>query len=146
MHKHHGFFIPDVEYLKDPKGLLTYLGLKVKRDYLCLYCNDRCHPFSSLEAVRKHMVAKNHCKVHYGDDDDEEEVELEEFYDYTSSYVDEQGKQLVVSGDADNNIELSDGSELVITKLSGNKKINQNSRKPRIPALLSSETTAITSK
>jgi hypothetical protein len=38
------------------------------------------------------------------------------------SYVDEQGKQLVVSGDADNNIELSDGSELVITKLSGNKK------------------------
>lgn len=122
MHKHHGFFIPDVEYLKDPKGLLTYLGLKVKRDYLCLYCNDRCHPFSSLEAVRKHMVAKNHCKVHYGDDDDEEEVELEEFYDYTSSYVDEQGKQLVLSGDADNNIELSDGSELVITKMSGDKK------------------------
>jgi len=32
MHKHHGFFIPDVEYLKDPKGLLTYLGLKV---YFC---------------------------------------------------------------------------------------------------------------
>ena len=29
MHKCHGFFIPDVEYLKDPKGLLTYLGLKV---------------------------------------------------------------------------------------------------------------------
>lgn len=29
MHKHHGFFIPDVEYLKDPKGLLTYLGIKV---------------------------------------------------------------------------------------------------------------------
>lgn len=29
MHKKHGFFIPDVEYLKDPKGLLTYLGLKV---------------------------------------------------------------------------------------------------------------------
>lgn len=29
MHKQHGFFIPDVEYLKDAKGLLTYLGLKV---------------------------------------------------------------------------------------------------------------------
>ena len=29
MNKFHGFFIPDVEYLKDPKGLLTYLGLKV---------------------------------------------------------------------------------------------------------------------
>ncbi|RRT58619.1 hypothetical protein B296_00005712 [Ensete ventricosum] len=29
MHKQHGFFIPDVEYLRDPKGLLTYVGLKV---------------------------------------------------------------------------------------------------------------------
>lgn len=29
MHKFHGFFIPDIEYLKDPKGFLTYLGLKV---------------------------------------------------------------------------------------------------------------------
>lgn len=117
MHKQHGFFIPDIEYLKDPKGLLTYLGLKVlkyllcsfpgetcshfgfffrdwltlyvlnfqvKRDLLCLYCNDRRHPFNSLEAVRKHMSAKSHCKVHYGDGDDEEEAELEEFYDYSS--------------------------------------------------------------
>ncbi|XP_043705286.1 cytoplasmic 60S subunit biogenesis factor REI1 homolog 2-like [Telopea speciosissima] len=55
MHKQHVFFIPDIEYLKDPKGLLTYLGLKVKRDFMCLYCNDRCHFFNSLEAVRKHM-------------------------------------------------------------------------------------------
>ncbi|GLT48379.1 hypothetical protein SLA2020_220090 [Shorea laevis] len=58
MHKQHGFFIPDVEYSKDPESLLTYLGLKVKRDFMCLYCNDLCHPFSSLEAVRKHMAAK----------------------------------------------------------------------------------------
>ncbi|KAL2318279.1 hypothetical protein Fmac_032155 [Flemingia macrophylla] len=111
MHKHHGFFIPDVEYLKDPKGLLTYLGLKVKRDYMCLYCNDRCYPFSSLEAVRKHMAAKSHCKVHFGDGDDEEEID----------YVDDQGKQLVVSGDVDNNVELVGGSELVITRKSGDK-------------------------
>ena len=128
-HKQHGFFIPDVEYLKDPKGLLTYLGLKVTsyklvlhffpsfvfsisqfwasypfktsiqmlfklsvfsiifqvtRDFMCLYCNDGCHPFNSLEAVRKHMVAKSHCKVHYGDGGDDEEAELEEFYDYSS--------------------------------------------------------------
>ncbi|KAF7817188.1 cytoplasmic 60S subunit biogenesis factor REI1-like protein 1 [Senna tora] len=119
MHKQHGFFIPDVEFLKDPKGLLIYLGLKVKKDYMCLYCNDRCHPFNSLEAVRKHMAAKSHCKVHYGDDDEEEEAELEEFYDYSSSYLDEQGKQLVALGDAVNNIELgSGGSELVITRKS----------------------------
>ncbi|KAF3570126.1 hypothetical protein F2Q69_00059510 [Brassica cretica] len=56
MHKHH-----------DPEGLLTYLGLKVKRDFMCLYCSELCHAFSSLEAVRKHMEAKSHCKLHYGD-------------------------------------------------------------------------------
>ncbi|KAK7293659.1 hypothetical protein RJT34_16531 [Clitoria ternatea] len=112
MHKHHGFFIPDVEYLKDPKGFLTYLGLKVKRDFVCLYCNDRCYPFSSLEAVRKHMEAKSHCKVHYGDGD-EEKVELEEFYDYSGIYMDEQGKQLVVSGDSANNVELLGSREFL---------------------------------
>lgn len=30
------------------------------------------------------MEAKSHCKVHYGDEDENEEVELEEFYDYSS--------------------------------------------------------------
>lgn len=116
MHKKHGFFIPDIEYLKDPKGLLTYLGLKVKRDLLCLYCNERCHPFSSLEAVRKHMEAKGHCKVRFGDGGDDEEVELEEFYDYSSSYMDEDGKQLVaMNNDGANSVELgSGGSEIVI--------------------------------
>nr|GMD26304.1 cytoplasmic 60S subunit biogenesis factor REI1 homolog 1-like [Ipomoea batatas] len=117
MHKQHGFFIPDVEYLKDPKGFLTYVGLKVKRDYLCLYCNDRCHPFSSLEGVRKHMEAKSHCKVHYGDGGDDEEAELEEFYDYSSSYVDANGKELVASGDTSSGVELgSGGAELIIKK------------------------------
>ncbi|KAK9097382.1 hypothetical protein Sjap_022879 [Stephania japonica] len=116
MHKHHGFFIPDVEYLKDPKGLLTYLGLKVRRDFMCLYCNDKCQPFSSLEGVRKHMVAKSHCKVRYGDGGDDEEAELEDFYDYSSSYVDADGKELVLSGDLASNVELgSGGAELVIT-------------------------------
>ncbi|CAN6883511.1 unnamed protein product, partial [Brassica oleracea var. botrytis] len=43
--KHHGFFVPNVEYLKDPEGLLTYLGLK--RDFMCLYCSELCHAFSS---------------------------------------------------------------------------------------------------
>ncbi|KAJ6800213.1 cytoplasmic 60S subunit biogenesis factor REI1-like protein 1 [Iris pallida] len=116
MHKRHGFFIPDVEYLKDPEGLLTYVGLKVKRDFLCLYCNDRCQPFQSLEAVRKHMVAKGHCKIRYGDGGDDEEAEFEEFYDYSSSYVDEDGKQLVTSEDT-GNFELgSAGAELIITR------------------------------
>ncbi|KAG8487442.1 hypothetical protein CXB51_016234 [Gossypium anomalum] len=118
MHKFHGFFIPDVEYLKNPEGLLIYLGLKVKRDFICLYCNERCHPFTSLEAVRKHMAAKGHCKVHYGAGDEDEEAELEEFYDYSSSYVDDWGKQLVAVGDKDSTVELGGGSELIITRKS----------------------------
>ncbi|CAL4966685.1 unnamed protein product [Urochloa decumbens] len=85
MHKKHGFFIPDSEYLKDPSGLLTYVGLKVKRDFICLYCNDRCQPFVTLEAVRKHMDAKGHCKLRYGDGGDDEDADLEDFYDYSSS-------------------------------------------------------------
>ncbi|KAL0324026.1 UNVERIFIED_CONTAM: Cytoplasmic 60S subunit biogenesis factor REI12 [Sesamum calycinum] len=117
MHKQHGFFIPDIEYLKDPKGFLTYLSLKVKRDYICLYCNERCHPFSSLEAVRKHMEAKGHCKVHYGDGTEDEEAELEEFYDYSSSYVDADGNQLVAVDDTQKAVELgSGGAELIITR------------------------------
>ncbi|KAG0479909.1 hypothetical protein HPP92_010767 [Vanilla planifolia] len=115
MHKNHGFFIPDVEYLKDPRGLLTYVGLK--EDFTCLYCNERCHPFQSLEAVRKHMIAKGHCKLRYGDGGDDEEGELEDFYDYSSSYVDEAGKQLVDANGALQTVELGcGGSELIITR------------------------------
>ncbi|KAI3733954.1 hypothetical protein L6452_13413 [Arctium lappa] len=117
MHKHHGFFIPDVEYLKDPIGLFTHLGLTVKRDYTCLYCKHICRPFESLEAVRNHMVAKSHWKLHYGDAwDKEEEGELDELYNYSSSYIDGNGKQLIIADGARDRIELgTGGSELIIT-------------------------------
>lgn len=51
---------------------------------MCLYCNERCHPFQSLEAVRKHMIAKGHCKLRYGDGGDDDDGDLEDFYDYSS--------------------------------------------------------------
>lgn len=71
----------------DFKSFFSVFFFQVKRDFMCLYCNDRCHPFNSLEAVRKHMVAKSHCRVHYGDGDDDEEAELEDFYDYSSRFL-----------------------------------------------------------
>lgn len=122
MHKMHGFFIPDAEYLKDPRGLLSYLGLKVTSDFICLYCNDKRQPFLSLEAVRKHMISKNHCKLHYGDGDEEEDSDLDEFYDYSSSYLDESGMQIVLTEEnLDTFIELgSGGAELVIQRKSEN--------------------------
>jgi pre-60S factor REI1 len=61
--------------------------MQVKRDFICLYCNDRCQPFQSLEAVRKHMDAKGHCKVRYGDGGDDEDADLEDFYDYSSRFL-----------------------------------------------------------
>ncbi|GKV48568.1 hypothetical protein SLEP1_g55367 [Rubroshorea leprosula] len=63
------------------------------------------------------MAAKGHCKVHYGDGNDDEEAELEEFYDYSSSYMDEDGNQLVAAGDM-GDVELGSGSELIITRRS----------------------------
>uniref|UniRef100_A0A0D3CIT4 Uncharacterized protein n=1 Tax=Brassica oleracea var. oleracea TaxID=109376 RepID=A0A0D3CIT4_BRAOL len=36
--------------------------------------SELCHAFSILEAVRKHMEAKSHCKLHYGDGDFEEDA------------------------------------------------------------------------
>ncbi|KAH9297570.1 hypothetical protein KI387_029252 [Taxus chinensis] len=122
MHKMHGFFIPDAEYLKDPHGLLNYLGLRVTEYFMCLYCHEKRQPFQSLEAVRKHMTSKNHCKLHYGDGDEEEDSDLDEFYDYSSSYVDESGMQIVATEETfDANIELGfGGAELVIKTTSGN--------------------------
>ena len=58
--------------------------MQVKRDFICLYCDDRRRAFQSLEAVRKHMDAKGHCRVRYGDGGDDEDADLEDFYDYSS--------------------------------------------------------------
>ena len=37
----HSFFIPDIEYCKDIKGLLVYLGEKIYAGYTCIWCNDK---------------------------------------------------------------------------------------------------------
>ncbi|ERN07326.1 cytoplasmic 60S subunit biogenesis factor REI1 homolog 1 isoform X1 [Amborella trichopoda] len=126
MHKAHGFYIPDAEYLKDPQGLLKYVGLKVTRDFMCLYCDERRQPFLSLEAVRKHMISKSHCKLPYGEGGDEEDTELEEFYDYSSSFPKGSDNQVVALDESHGNIELGyGGAELVITR----KTENGNSSK-----------------
>lgn len=111
MHKQHGFYIPDSEYLKDPRGLLNYLGLKITKGLMCLYCDERSKQFQSLEAVRKHMISKSHCKFQYGHEGVEEE--LEDFYDFSSSYTMAEGSQ-IVSADAVPVLLSSVGSELII--------------------------------
>lgn len=52
---------------------------------MCIWCNERGRTFYSLDAVRKHMTDKGHCKMlHEG----LALAEYAEFYDYSSSYPD----------------------------------------------------------
>lgn len=81
----HSFFVPDTEFVVDLEGLLLYLAEKVCRDFICLWCNDRGRTFYSLDAVRKHMTDKGHCRMlHEG----LALAEYADFYDYSSSYPD----------------------------------------------------------
>jgi len=50
----HTFYVPDIEYVSDLKGLMNYLGEKISIGNTCIYCHKMFH---SLEAIRKHMVS-----------------------------------------------------------------------------------------
>ncbi|XP_072220065.1 cytoplasmic 60S subunit biogenesis factor ZNF622 isoform X2 [Leuresthes tenuis] len=85
MTKVHSFFIPDVEFLIDLKGLIRYLGEKVGAGNVCLWCNEKGRSFYSTEAVQKHMTDKSHCKLFT---DGDAALEFADFYDFRSSYPD----------------------------------------------------------
>uniref|UniRef100_G1MA45 Cytoplasmic 60S subunit biogenesis factor ZNF622 n=1 Tax=Ailuropoda melanoleuca TaxID=9646 RepID=G1MA45_AILME len=87
MTKVHSFFIPDIEYLSDLKGLIKYLGEKVGVGKICLWCNEKGKSFYSTEAVQAHMNDKSHCKL-FADGD--AALEFADFYDFRSSYPDYQ--------------------------------------------------------
>ncbi|KAF8210075.1 C2H2 type zinc-finger-domain-containing protein [Mycena galopus ATCC 62051] len=82
----HSFFIPDAEYLIDIQGLISYLGEKIAVGNVCIYCNGKGKEFRTLDATRKHMLDKSHCKIAYDSEDDR--LEVSDFYDFTSSYPD----------------------------------------------------------
>lgn len=75
----HGFFVPDLEYLHDLRGLVEYLGQKIGIGNVCLYCDKM---FNSAEAVMAHMVSLRHSKIRYDDDTEE----LEQFYDFSATW------------------------------------------------------------
>lgn len=121
MHREHGFFIPDAEYLKDPIGLLTYLGLKITKGYMCLCCDERGKQFHSAEAVRKHMINKSHCKLRYGDGEGIAEEELEDYYDFSSSYKTPEDFQLVSVDSLKSSVSLASGGHELVIKGSGDE-------------------------
>lgn len=47
------FFVPDVEYLSDPQGLLGYVEEKVKLGHICLYCNGKGKTFHTYRALQQ---------------------------------------------------------------------------------------------
>ncbi|CAG9110762.1 unnamed protein product [Plutella xylostella] len=89
MSETHSFFIPDIEYCVDVRGLFLYLGEKISQGYMCLWCNETGRTFYSMEAARAHMVSKGHCKMlHEG----LALAEYAEYYDYSASYPDHKGE------------------------------------------------------
>eukprot|EP00033_Pygsuia_biforma_P000487 GCRY01000575.1.p1 GENE.GCRY01000575.1~~GCRY01000575.1.p1 ORF type:complete len:378 (-),score=74.35 GCRY01000575.1:280-1392(-) len=136
MARDHSFFLPDVEYLVDLKGFVEYLAQKLAIGNVCLYCNKQ---FSALDSVQKHMIDQSHCKV----SDDCLENELDEFYDYSSSYPtnDEDGEmELDMSGGA----RVSEtGGELILPdgRSVGHREFHYIYKQK--PAQLTSETGAL---
>lgn len=99
----HSFFVPDLEYLVDVEGLLTYLGEKVGCGYLCLWCNEKGRAFHTVDAAQTHMRDKGHTKMlHEGD----ALFEYADFYDYRPSYPDYDPDK-----DADTDMEVECGSQ-----------------------------------
>ncbi|KAI7862512.1 C2H2 type zinc-finger-domain-containing protein [Spinellus fusiger] len=106
----HSFFIPDIDYLVDLKGLIQYLGEKISVGNVCIFCNGKGRSYRSLEAVRGHMSDKAHWKIAYESDDDA--ADIVEFYDFSSSYPQpEEGEEVDIDaelGTLTNNLRLAD--------------------------------------
>nr|CAG4643210.1 EOG090X06E3 [Ilyocryptus agilis] len=92
----HSFFIPDVEFVVDLEGLITYIGERIGQGHICLWCGHMGKQFASTEAVQKHMVDKGHCRMFH---EGEVLLEYSDYYDYSSSYPDE--------GNPDEEVELN---------------------------------------
>lgn len=61
----HSFFLPDIEYLVDIKGLLVYLGEKICQGFMCLWCNDSGKNFQSMGSAQAHMIDKGFFSIVY---------------------------------------------------------------------------------
>ena len=106
MSKFHGMFIPEQPYLVDLEGLIRYLYGKIIQLYECLYC----HKFkSSMSGIQTHMRDKGHCMIAF--DSEEEMVEVGQFYDFSSTYSDDE-EASSEDGDMEGVNPTSDGAKL----------------------------------
>jgi len=85
MSQAHSFYIPDLEYCIDLKGLMNYLGIKIASGFCCLWCSEHGKQFASKKSAQQHMMDKGHTKMKL-ESGSEVLLEFEDFYDYTTSY------------------------------------------------------------
>jgi pre-60S factor REI1 len=85
MTKFHNLFIPEQPYLVDLEGLIGYLQGKVVDQHECLFCHKSKH---SASGAQTHMKDKGHCMIAF--DSEEDMIEVGQFYDFRSSYSDEE--------------------------------------------------------
>lgn len=101
MYKAHGMFIPERDYLVNLEGLVNYLYRKITENSECIYCHVmRANP----AAIRTHMRDKSHCMIAF--DSEAEQVEIGQYYDFRSTYSDDDGAstgsgEVKASGDED---------------------------------------------
>lgn len=99
MWKTYGFYLPDSKYLKDPEGMLQYLGAKMQYGRLPLSesgLNPEAKRMASLHGVQRHMIDSGKCKLLYDGNEDE----YEDYYDYgedESLHSEDAGSQLIIA-------------------------------------------------
>ena len=85
MTKFHGMFIPEQPYLVDIEGLIGYLQAKIAENNECLFCHKLKN---SIGGIQTHMRDKGHCMIAF--ESEEEMIEIGQFYDFRSTYSDEE--------------------------------------------------------
>ncbi|KAK5079083.1 pre-60S factor rei1 [Lithohypha guttulata] len=85
MTKIHGLFVPEQNYLVDLEGLVSYLQAKIHENHECISCHKLKN---SAAAVQTHMRDKGHCMIAF--EEEEEMIEIGQFYDFSSTYSDEE--------------------------------------------------------
>jgi len=94
MTKFHGMFIPEQPYLVDLDGLIGYLHKKIVENHECLYCHKLK---GSTSGIQTHMRDKGHCMIAF--EREEEMVEVGQFYDFTSTYSDQDEDEEMIDGE-----------------------------------------------
>ncbi|KAF2837404.1 hypothetical protein M501DRAFT_995323 [Patellaria atrata CBS 101060] len=85
MTRYHSMFIPEEDYLTDETGLIGFLHSKIMDDHTCLYCGK--HSTTSA-GIQTHMLDRGHCMIAFNSE--EEMIEIGQFYDFSSTYSDEE--------------------------------------------------------